>query len=95
MKKLVTAALVGKLMVPVIAFAQINAGDTVGTSEDAIRTALEAQGYEVKEFELEDDEIEVEAVLDGTEYEIEVSVETGKVVEVELDDDADSESDDS
>ena len=65
----------------------LSAGDEIGTAEADIRAALVAEGYEVQEFEFEDDEIEVEAMLNGTLYEIEISPETGQVVEIELEDD--------
>jgi hypothetical protein len=86
--------LLAALIVPGIAAAQINVGDTVGTSEAMIITALEAQGYVISETEIEDDEIEIEAMLDGQAIEIEISPETGIVLEVSLDDDEDGEDDD-
>jgi len=74
------------LMIPGLALAQINVGATLGTSEDAIRTALEADGYMIKEVEFDSDEIEVEAMRDGTLYEFEVAADTGQIIAVELDD---------
>ena len=62
-------------------------GDTVGTDVEEIRSKLEAEGYTVTEIEIEDGEIEVEYVVDGQEYEITMSGETGQVLEVELEDD--------
>lgn len=91
MKNSSKIALFAALMVPSVAFAQVNVGDTLGASEDAIRGALEAQGYAITEIEIEGGEIEVEASLDGTAYEFEVSAETGKVLEIELDDDVETE----
>ena len=83
-------ALLATLLVPSVAMAQVNVGDTLGTSETVIRAALEAQGYSVKEFETEDGEFEIHATLDGTAYEIEVSAETGVIQEIELDDEGES-----
>lgn len=62
--------LLAALMIPGAAFAQINEGETLGTSEAAVRAALESQGYAVLEIEVEDDEIEAEVTLDGTAYKI-------------------------
>jgi hypothetical protein len=64
--------------------AALSAGDTVGIVEADIRAALEAEGYNVGDIA-----IEVEATRDGKEYEIEVSLETGQVLEIELEDDDD------
>ena len=71
------ATLLAALLIPGAAFAQINAGDTLGTTETAIRAALESQGYVIDEIEVEDDEIEVEALLGEQMCEIEISPETG------------------
>lgn len=79
--------LLSGLLIPGIAMAQINAGDTLSTTEDAIRAELESQGYVISEIEYEDDEIEVEATLNGQAYEIDINPETGAVLEVELEDD--------
>ena len=79
---LATAALA-----PSIAFAAVSVGDTVGKTQEEIRTALEKQGYQIREIEVEDDEIEVEATLDGTALEIEIEPENGMVVGIEIDDD--------
>ena len=76
----------GLIAAPVLAIAAVNPGDTLGVSESEIRTALEAKGYVVEEFEFEDDEVEVEASLNGVLYEIEISPQTGEVLEVEEDD---------
>lgn len=94
MKKLTTAIAATCLLVPGIAIAQMNIGDNLGTNEADIRSALEAQGYAISEIEIEDNEIEVEAMRDGQAYEIEVSVETGLVIEVALDDEDDESDDD-
>ncbi len=81
--------------VPVLAFAQINLGDQIGTEEAVIRAWIEAQGAEVVEIELEDDEIEVEYRLNGTEYEAELDPATGAVIALEVEDDDDEDADDS
>lgn len=88
MTKFGKLALVAGLLLPVTAMAQVNLGDNLGSSEAAIRTALEAQGYAVLEIEREGGEIEVEAILNGQEYEIEISAETGLILEIELEDDS-------
>ncbi len=83
--------------VPVVALAALQEGDTLGTGEATIRAALEAQGIEVTAFETEDDEIEVEIVIDGAPYEVALSPETGKIIEIEAedgDDDGDDHDDD-
>ena len=74
-------------LAPVAAIAAFAVGDTVGTDVEEIRSKLEAEGYTVTEIEIEDGEIEVEYVVDGQEYEITMSGETGQVLEVELEDD--------
>ena len=95
MIKLNKTTLLTTLIFPGLALAQVNVGDALGTSELDIRSALEAQGYVIAEFEIEDDEIEVEATLDSVAYEIEVSPEDGTVLEIEMDDEDESdESDD-
>lgn len=81
------SALFAALVLPGVALAQISEGDTLGKSEATIRSALESQGYAVTDFEIEDGEIEVEAMYEGKAYEFEVSPETGIVLEIELDDD--------
>ena len=82
-------AVVAGLLIPSAAFAQINVGDQLGTSEDAIRAALQTKGYAVTEIEFEDDEIEVNVTADGKSLEFEISPETGLVlaIEDEADDD--------
>lgn len=77
------AAAVAAVSIPSIA-AALSTGDAVGTSEADIRAALEGEGYNIDEIA-----IEVEATRDGKTYEIEISLETGEVVEIELEDDDD------
>lgn len=74
------------IAVPALAFAQFNVGDTLPTAEADLRGALEGKGYQIEEIEMEDDEIEVEATLDGVEYELLLSAATGEVIEIELED---------
>ncbi|MEM6666136.1 MAG: PepSY domain-containing protein [Pseudomonadota bacterium] len=84
------AALAGiALLTPAIALAGVTVGDTIGMNDAEIETALTAQGYTIEEIEREDGEIEVEAMLDGVEYEIEIDPETGAILEIELEDDDD------
>ena len=82
------------ILAPVIAFAAVSVGDSLGTSDADIRAKLEAAGYTVNEIEREDGEIEVEAVRDGLPVEIEIASDTGMIVEIEVDDDHDCEDDD-
>ncbi|PSL19469.1 PepSY domain-containing protein [Shimia abyssi] len=94
MKDNVKALALSCLLIPGAAFAQINVGDTVGSTETDILAALEAQGYTSMEIEFEDDEIEVEAMLDGQEYEIEISPETGDVLAINLEDEEEDDDED-
>ena len=84
-------ALLAGLLVPGVALAQINAGDTTGVTDAEILSTLEAEGYRVLESEMEDGEIEVEAVRDGQMFEIEIAADTGLILEIELDDEDASE----
>ena len=61
-----------------------SAGADAGMSEAEIVARIEARGYKVREIEMEDDELEVTAVLDGRLYEIEVDARTGEILEIEL-----------
>lgn len=88
------AALLATAIVPAAAFAQLNVGDVLPTDEAALRGELEAQGYTVIEFEIEDGEIEVEVTRDGEEFEIELDPETGAVAEIEAEDDDEDDDDD-
>lgn len=67
------------------AFAQFEVGDTLGNSVSEIAGSLEAGGYEIREIDVERNRIEVEAVLEGTKYEIKVDPQSGQVIKVELD----------
>ena len=89
MTNLTKPALLAAFIVPGYALAGADLGQTLGTTESAVRAALTGMGYAVQEIEIEDDEIEAEVTLDGVAYEIEVAMETGKIVEIELEDDED------
>lgn len=84
---LVAAFVVGGMAA---AIAAVTLGDQLGTSEEDIRAALTAKGYTVTEFETEDGELEAEVTLDGQEMEIVIDTTSGLVLEMELEDDADS-----
>jgi hypothetical protein len=87
------ALLLTAFAAPTIAFAGLMPGAQVGTDEAAILAALEAEGYVIQETETEDGEFEVEAMLDGMLYEIEIDLSTGEITEVELEDDEDDDDD--
>ncbi|MFL4470327.1 PepSY domain-containing protein [Tateyamaria armeniaca] len=87
------SAILATLLVPAAAFAGLDVGQMLGTTEDEIRTALTGMGYDVHDIELEDGEIEAEVTLDGVAFEIEVAIYTGLVTEIERDDDADDSDD--
>ena len=61
-------------------------GQSVGTTVIEIATNLHERGYEVLEIEREHGMLEVDAVKDGIEFEIEIDLVTGIVDKVELDD---------
>lgn len=87
-------ALLAALLCPTIAFAQVGVGDVAGTDEAQILAFLEAEGYTIQETEIEGPELEVEAMLDGMLYEIEIDLETGQIAEIEAEDDDDQDDDD-
>ncbi|GGX53950.1 hypothetical protein GCM10007385_22670 [Tateyamaria omphalii] len=89
MTNLMKPALLAALIVPGIAIAGVDIGQTLGTSETDVRQALTDMGYAVQEVEIEDGEIEADVMLDGVAYEVEVSMDTGLVTEIELEDDED------
>ncbi|NOC92084.1 MULTISPECIES: PepSY domain-containing protein [unclassified Ruegeria] len=74
---------------PVLALANVGLGDKLGTSEADIRTALEAQGYQIEEIEFEGGKIEVELTKDGVETELVLSDTDGVVTAIELEEDDD------
>jgi len=65
----------------------------VGTDVAEIRAMLEAEGFQIEEIEFEDDEIEVEYIFEGAEYEMTLTPE-GAIVSVELEDDDEDDDDD-
>ena len=81
------------LAIPAIALAEIAPGDVVGITDDEISAVLTAQGYVIDEIEREDGELEVEATLEGVEYELKLDAATGEVLEVEAEDTDDDEDD--
>lgn len=87
-------ALLAALIIPGAVLAQIDVGKELGTTETAIRAALEVDGYTATEFEIEVDEIEVEATRDGKTFEFEISPETGLVLAAYQDDDEGEDDDD-
>lgn len=89
-------ALLAALLCPTIAFAQISVGDVPGADEAQILAFLEADGYTIQDVETQGTELEVEAMLDGVLFEIEVDLETGQIAEIEAEDDEveDDDSDD-
>ena len=91
MKRTTPALLAGRagalIAIPAMALAVVNVGDQLGTTESAVRAQLEADGYTVHEFEVEDGEMEVTATKDGQTFEIEMSA-SGQVLEIELEDEA-------
>lgn len=82
-----TKAMIVALLIPGAALAQLGLGETAGHSEDAIVAFLTGQGYEVIETEIDGDEFEAEVSRDGIAYEVEVSLTTGRIVEIGLEDD--------
>ena len=86
MRKLFLAAPLA-LAVALPAVAEISVNDKIGADEAEARAALVAAGYDVKAAEMEDGKLEFEAVKDGKEFEIYVDAMTGKVLEIELEDD--------
>ena len=88
--KLITLTVAGMfaaLVAAQAASAAMKSGDVAGTDEAQITQSLEAAGYtEVEvEIEAEDNNIEVDAMLDGVEVEFEVSSKTGEVISVDED----------
>lgn len=88
-----TSLMLTALLIPGIAVANAQLGDTAGTTDADIRAYLEAQGYVIEETETEGGMLEVEALLNGTAFEIEVDLSTGLVAEIEREDEDDDEDD--
>ena len=64
----------------------IAVGDVIGTTLGGINDTITGLGYKITEFEIEDDEIEVELTANDRSYELEIDPESGKVVDIELED---------
>jgi hypothetical protein len=89
LKKNVLAGSAGILVVPAIALAAPTVGDMVGTNLEDVMNSLTSAGYEVREIEAEDDELEAVILAEGRLLELEISPETGMIVSVELEEDDD------
>ncbi len=83
---LASMAFAGALAVLGPAFAASSIGDYVGKTAAEITENLEQQGYKVGEIEREDGNLEAKVVLDGKPYEIYADPRTGKIIEIEEDD---------
>lgn len=86
-------ALLTSLMIPGVAFAEINVGEELGVSHSSIIATLETRGYTLLETEVEGDEIEIEAMLGDEVFEVEVSADTGTVLAVYLEDEDENDDD--
>lgn len=65
------------------AFAEdITMGMDLGTTPDAVKTALTSMGWDVRKFDMEDGMIEAYAVMGNQIAEIYVNPTTGEVVKV-------------
>ncbi|MGH1483787.1 MAG: PepSY domain-containing protein [Geminicoccales bacterium] len=71
----------------------VETGDVLGTSEADIRANLEIHGYDVQSIIIDGDEIEIDALLDGQKFEIELSSDAGAVLEIEPEDEDDDDDD--
>jgi len=94
LKKALLAASAVVLVAPVIALAAPTVGDSVGTNLEEVMNNLTNAGYEVREIEAEDDELEAVVLADGQLLELEISPETGMILSVELEEDDDEDDDD-
>ena len=75
-------------------YAAVMEGDILGTTEAEIRAALESDGYTVQKVTVDGDEIEIKVIYAGVTSEIEVSSETGAVLEIEPEDHGDDDESD-
>lgn len=94
MTKTLIASLASLVMIPAAALAAPSVGDTVGTTVEEITGNLQNAGYEVREVEAEDDELEAVIVADGQLLEVEVSRQTGLIISIEVEDDSEYGDDD-
>lgn len=84
--KTTLAALAALALIPAAALAAPMVGDTVGTTPEDVTTNLQNAGYEVREIEVDDDELEAVILADGQLLELEISPDTGMITEIELED---------
>jgi len=61
-------------------------GTTIGTTADAVKASLVAQGYEVRKVKRDDGKLEAHASKDNKQFEISVDRKTGMVRKIELGD---------
>lgn len=87
--KTLLASLSALVLVPAVAFAVPIVGETVGTTVEEITSNLHNAGYEVREIEADDDELEAVILADGQLMELEISPENGMITEIGLEDDDD------
>ena len=80
--------------VPALSFADITSGQVVGLTDAEITQSLAAEGFEVLEIEREDDELEVEVMRDGQEFELELDPATGVLLAMEAEDEDDQDDED-
>ena len=78
LKKFSTVATVA-ILYPTYILADLAIGDLLGKTNSEIRAGMESAGYAVKEVSFEDDEIEIEASINGQDHEIEVTPTDGMV----------------
>lgn len=84
MNRILPAALALAIALPGMALASPDTPVTEET-QTAIRTMLEAEGYEVRQIEAEDGMFEAYALKDGERYEIYINAEM-QIVRTERDD---------
>lgn len=87
--KTALAVLTALALVPAAALAAPMIGDSVGTTLEDATTSLQSAGYEVREIERDDDELEVVILAAGQLLELEISSQTGMITGIELEDDDD------
>lgn len=80
-KSLILAALL--FATPALA-SQLEVGAALGKTEDEVKTALVAMGYDVRKIEDEDGKIEAYVVKDSEKGEIYVDPATGLVSKVQM-----------
>ena len=82
MKKLSVFAAALAFATPALAM-DLEMGTELGTTQEAIRTALTGMGYDLRKIEMEDGKIEAYVVKDKTMAEVYVDPQTGKVIKME------------